>query len=152
MRSGKGGLRAMTEEETVYADWGALRLLAPAVGAIVVLGLGGFLAYRLLSPEPGLSSAPVEQADEGEAIDDLPALDPQQAAELVLDDFLGHLVQGRFDGLTFAFNEPAEAAADFASITGQLEGFTIEALPGPVSLVDAANATAEFRSRTFHTH
>ena len=132
----------MTEEETVYADWGALRLLAPAVGAIVVLGLGGFLGYRLFGPEPGLSSAPVEQADESEASDDLPVLDPQQAAELVLDDFLGHLVEGRFDGLTFAFNEPEEATADFASITGQLEGFTIEALPGPVSLVDAANATA----------
>ena len=133
----------MTEEETVYADWGALRLLAPTVGAIVVLGIAGFAAFRVLSPEPGLNSTPVDQAEESEEqVEARQTLDPQQAAELVLEDFLDHLVQGRFDGLTFAFNEPVDAQTDFDGITGQLEGFSIEALPGPLSLVDAANATA----------
>ena len=141
MSRGTPGVGRVNEEADVYADWSALRIIGPAVAALLVLGLAGFVGYRVLQPEPELTSAPVDEADSAAAPDPV-SLDPQQAAEAVLADFLARLQQGRFDGLTFAFSEPPAVQAEFDSITARLAPFAIVPTPGPVTLVDAANATA----------
>ncbi len=131
----------MTEEEAVYADWSALRVIGPAVAALVVLGLGGFIGYQVLAPEPELTSAPVTE-DDGDDESQVVPLDPQDAAEQVRDRFLERLEEGRFNGLTFAFAEAAAVQTEYEAIVGSLGPFKIEAQPGPVELVDAANATS----------
>lgn len=130
----------MTEDD-VYADWSALRVIGPAAAALLVLAVGGFVAFRAFSPEPELSSTPATTPDGGSAIP-IANLTPEDAAALVLTEFLDHLEDGRFNGLTFAFSEPPAVQDEYGTITGELGGFTISTQPGAVTLVDAANATA----------
>ncbi len=129
----------MTEDEGVYADWDALRLIVPVAAALVVFGIVGLLAFQLLRPDPELSSTPAEQDSGPESL--VPST-PEEAAGLVLTDFVGRLRSGDLAGLTFAFSEPIEAQQEFDEITAGLGGFAIEPVAGPVSIVDSANATA----------
>ncbi len=134
-------------DEDIYADWTKIRLLAPALigltlaivaiaGAIIVLG-GGDDGDGDTGDTGGLASngseAPSSTAQAG---------DPETRAELALQQFSARLPDGNFAGLGFAFTDVATATAEFQQLIGQLGPFTLEVRPGPVTLVDAANATA----------
>ncbi len=128
------------DDETVYADWSALRIVVPTVAALLAIGAGGVLAFLAFGPEPQLGSTPAGDAEQA-AVAGVVA-DPKTRAELTLQDFVIRLEQARFAGQTFAFAEPSEVTAEYGDITAGLGDFTIVAAPGPLTIVDPANATA----------
>ena len=135
----------MSDHDTVYADWTALRTAVPVMLGLIVVATVGFVGFRVLQSEPELSSQPVGADGEVEPIERLAPLDPQQAAQLVADDFVDRLGQARFTGLTFAFSDPTRVLEDFTDITARLGAFRLEAVAETVVLVDQANATAPVR-------
>ncbi len=135
----------MTYHETVYADWTALRTAVPVTLGLIVLATAGFVGFRMLRSEPELASQPIGAEIEVEPIEQAATLDPQQAAQLVADDFIDRLPRADFSGLTFAFSDPDQVLADFTEITVRLGPFQLAAAVEPVQLVDQANATAPVR-------
>lgn len=134
--------RVMSDEEAVYADWGALRLIAPVLAALFVLA-GGGLIYLSLSGDdvdPDAQSVDDTSVDPGQA-DTLPTVRSLSPDEVV-SGFLPLLERGRFAEYSFAFNDAAEAQQQFDTIVGELGPVDIEATAGAVVAVDDANATA----------
>ncbi|MEL6985571.1 MAG: hypothetical protein AAFO29_24275, partial [Actinomycetota bacterium] len=68
--------------------------------------------------------------------------DPQTLAELALQQFSVRLAEGRLGGLGFAFTDDATATAEYQELVSRLGPFALEVRPGPVTLVDSANASA----------
>lgn len=134
----------MQDEETVYADWTALRLAVPAAIGLLLVAIVAIIGIRAATSEPELTSEPTAEAADEEALADLGIEEPTTPEE-ALSRFAERLPDGRFEGLTFAFNDPADADADWAAVTANLGAFELVATPGPVSSVDAANATAPMR-------
>lgn len=135
----------MNETEDVYADWGALRSVVPAVIGLLVLiggGLAAVLVFRSDSePAPDVASEADETVDESQGEQPI-RQDPLLAAEAAVGEFVDAMELGRFTGLTFAFSDAAVVEQDFLSIGADLGPYTINVVPEPVTLVDGANATA----------
>ncbi len=137
-------------DEDVYADWTRVRTMVPIVvvgvvlaglaigAAIVVLG-GGDESVGDAGAGP---SSPVAGAEDTAA----PA-DPQTRAELALQQFASGLAQGRLGGTGYAFTDDATAMAEYERLVAELGPFTLEVRPGPLTLVDPANATAPMALR-----
>ncbi len=136
------GIETETEEEAVYADWSALRTVVPAVLGLIVACAAGLAIYLAFRPAPELASLPVDEAEQAlPAETDLGGDDPQTAEE-ALAAFLSGLEQSRFEGLSFAFSEPSQVQQEFEAIGADLGPYRIETRPGPVEVIDSANAKA----------
>jgi len=144
LRRQEGGLATVSDED-IYADWTKIRLLAPAlaglalavvaiVAAVIVVGGGDD------DGDPGTGDLASNGADAPSST--VEATDPETRAELALQQFSARLPDGNFAGLGFAFTDVPTATAEFQQLIGQLGPFSLEVRPGPVTIVDSANATA----------
>lgn len=129
-------------DEDIYADWSKVSRLAPiAVGVVVaVLAVAGAVLVLTRGggeDEVGSASGQITPPSTAAA-----STDPQTLAELALQQFSVRLVEGRLAGLGFAFTDDATAAAEYQELVSQLGPFTVEVRPGPVTVIDSANATA----------
>ena len=129
----------MTDEH-VYADWSKLRLVVPAALGLVLAGLAVGASVLVLGrdDEPAAPDGTAQVGSETTVT----SLAPETRADLALDEFAVRLEQGRLDGLTFAFTETSVAVEEYAQLVAELGPFSIDARPGPIEVVDSANATA----------
>lgn len=128
-------------EDHVYADWSKLRLAVPLGAALVVAGLAVTAAIVVLGGRGDPSSGSLS----GQAVAEpttAVADDPQSRAEAALQAFVAALEAGRLATLDYAFTDGATAAAQYEVLTAELGGYRIDVQPGPVTIVDPANATA----------
>jgi cell division protein FtsI/penicillin-binding protein 2 len=134
----------MNEDETVYADWGALRYVAPILGGLVLVGGIVLAAVALSGGDDGSSTtdgATSESTVDPSTAETLPVVEPLTPDDVVAD-FLPILERGRFGQYSFAFNDAVEAQEQFDTIVGQLGPVTVEATASPVQAVDDANVSA----------
>ena len=127
-------------DEHVYADWSKLRLVVP-IGLGVALAAVAVAASILVlgrDDGPAASSTPAQVGSEASTT----SLDPAARADLALDEFAVRLEEGRLDGLTYAFTEAPVAAQEYAQLVAELGPFSIDVRPGPITLLDSANASA----------
>jgi cell division protein FtsI/penicillin-binding protein 2 len=127
-------------DENVHADWSKLRLLAPIGAALVLAGLVAAALLATLGSGDASPAAPTAEplTSSTAPVDD----DPAALATAVLDEFVVALERGRLDGLEFAFTDAAAAGEEYRQLVADLGPVTIDVRPGPLTIVDPANATA----------
>ncbi|MEM7275601.1 MAG: penicillin-binding transpeptidase domain-containing protein [Actinomycetota bacterium] len=130
----------MTDEETVYADWSALRVAVPVLGGLLIVVLVAVFGIRAVTGDDDPPPAG-EQADAASVPTSLVPSTPEEAIAVVIDGFVPRLEEGRFAGLQFAFSDAAEADRDWATVTEALGPFVIEVTPGTTVIEDSANAS-----------
>lgn len=129
-------------DEDIYADWGKVSRLAPVAVGVVVAAVAVVAAALVLTGGDGNGEV---GSDSGQIIapsSSALSTDPQTLAELALQQFSVRLAEGRLAGLGFAFTDDATASAEYQELVSQLGPTTLEVRPGPVTLVDSANASA----------
>ncbi len=135
-----------SEIENVYADWTGLRTLGPIIAAggmvVVALVVGLVVLWPRFQSEDG---AVPDQTEEQQPEVTAP-LDPEQAAGLILEEFVGQLEERALAGLGFAFTEGPVANSELAELTSELGEFTLAVSTGPLTIVDSARATAVTQS------
>ena len=133
----------MTDDHDVYADWSALRVFVPAAIGLVVIGLAALLGFRAFGADPELASSEIGGDLAGS---DEQSNDPMVLAQRAIDAFVVGLEGGRFTGLEFAFNDATVATEEYRTVTSEIGPFSLDARPGPLTILDAANGSAPLLS------
>ena len=131
----------MTDDETVYADWSALRVALPVLGGVAVVALVALLGIRAVGSDDETPSADGDRAAGSFEQASTEPSTPEEEIASVVADFVPRLERGSFAGLDFAFAESVEADEDWATVTGSLGPFDIRVTPGETVIEDAANAS-----------
>ncbi len=129
-------------DEQVYADWSKLRLLVPVVAGVVLAAAAVVAAVFVLGGGGDEADDQAGAARVGSQTTTAPPLDPEARAGLVLDQFVAGLERSDLVGQTFAFTEARVATAEYLELVAELGPFTLDSFPGPITLQDAANASA----------
>lgn len=132
----------LDDPEAVYADWESARWLLPVLVVVLLLGISGFTAFRLLSgseSEPEVSD-PADAVDASDVIVDIAESNPLRGSKQVADTFVQALNAGSVTGQPFAFEQAAEVQADIQAITQNLGVFVMTATAGAVTNEDEHRA------------
>lgn len=128
----RGGFESEEAEVgEVYADWAAARLLIPLALTVIVAGVGFLVLVRTVRSSDGAAD-PIDSAAAatiGEVVEQT-AADPTTAARERARAVGAALGSSSIATQPFAYEQPADVAAEFDRITEGLGGFTLAASVG----------------------